>query len=166
MMRGLALTAVLLVALVGGAALLLSFGPPAAPEQPIAFSHKLHAGDNRIACQYCHVSARHASVAGIPSVQRCLGCHKITAAARPEVQKLAGYWERKEPIPWRKVTWMPDFVFFEHWPHVRAGLECQTCHGAVETMDRMPRLATLTMDVCVACHRERNASIDCATCHR
>lgn len=166
MRSGPAAVAVLLIALVGGGALALSLGPPSAPEQPIAFSHKLHAGDNRIACLYCHVHARTAAVAGIPSVQRCVGCHKITAAARPEVQKLARYWERKEPIPWTKVTWMPDFVYFAHWPHVRAGLECQTCHGAVETMERLPRLASLTMDACVSCHRERAVSIDCVVCHR
>jgi hypothetical protein len=141
-------------------------GRQAGPEQPIAFSHKVHAGDNTIPCLYCHANARRSTVAGIPSVQRCMGCHKITAAARPEVQKLAGYWERKEPIAWRKVTWMPDFVYFEHWPHVQAGLECQTCHGPVETMERLPRLAALTMDACVACHRARGASIDCAVCHR
>lgn len=166
-MKGrLALAAILLIALVGGAAVLFSFRLPSAPEQPIAFNHKIHAGDNAIPCLYCHVNARRSAVAGIPSVQRCVGCHKITAAAKPEVQKLNGYWEQKEPIPWAKVTWMPDFVYFEHWPHVRAGVACQTCHGPVETMERMQESAALTMDACVACHRARGVSIDCAACHR
>jgi hypothetical protein len=136
------------------------------PAQPIAFSHKLHAGDYNIACEYCHVYARRAATAGIPSVQRCMGCHKITAAGRPEVEKLKAYWERHEPIRWVKATAMPDFVFFEHWPHVRSGLACQTCHGAVETMAQVRQVRALDMNDCIACHRERQASIDCATCHR
>ena len=138
--------------------------PPA--ETPIPFSHRLHAGENQIPCLYCHANARRSSVAGIPSVQRCMGCHKITAAAKPDIQKLKEYWDRKEPIRWPKATWMPDFVFFEHWPHVRAEIGCQACHGPVETMDHMPTTRALTMDFCVACHRARNVSIDCAVCHR
>ncbi len=145
---------------------LASFRKPPVPVQPIDFSHKVHTGDNKIPCQYCHVNARRSSVAGIPSVERCMGCHKITAAAKPEVKKLKGYWDRKEPIRWSKVTEMPDFVFFEHWPHVRAGLTCQTCHGAVEKMDRMHQAKDLSMSECVACHRQREASIDCVVCHR
>jgi predicted CXXCH cytochrome family protein len=137
-----------------------------APEQPVAFSHRSHAGQNQIPCLYCHVNARRSSVAGIPSVQRCMGCHKITAASKPEVQKLKEYWDRKEPIPWRKVTWMADFVFFQHWPHIRAEIQCQTCHGPVETMDRMQQVKVLTMKFCVSCHRQKQASIDCAVCHR
>lgn len=139
---------------------------PSAPIQSITFSHKIHAGDYGIACEYCHVYARKAAVAGIPSVQRCMGCHKITAANKPEVKKLKGYWDRKEMIRWTKVTEMPDFVFFEHWPHVRAGLTCQTCHGAVEKMERMHQAKDLSMSECVACHRRREASIDCVICHR
>ncbi|MFQ5913855.1 MAG: cytochrome c3 family protein [Nitrospinota bacterium] len=141
-------------------------GRQAARQQPITFSHKAHAGQNQIPCLYCHVNARRSSVAGIPSVERCMGCHKITAAGKPEVQKLKGYWDRKEPIPWSKVTWMPDFVFFQHWPHVRAEIECRTCHGPVETMDRMQQVKALTMKFCVRCHRQKKASIDCAICHR
>lgn len=135
-------------------------------EQPLAFSHKVHAGQNQIPCLYCHANARRSSVAGIPSVQRCMGCHKITAANKPEVQQLKEYWDRKEPIRWPKVTWMPDFVFFEHWPHVRAEIRCQHCHGPVETMDRLQPTEALTMDFCVTCHRRKMASIDCAVCHR
>jgi hypothetical protein len=141
-------------------------GPQADPNQSIAFSHRIHAGENQIPCLYCHTNARRSSVAGIPSVQRCMGCHKITAANKPGVQKLKEYWDRKEPIPWQKVTWMPDFVFFVHWPHVRGGIQCQTCHGPVETMDQMRPNTALTMDFCVGCHRQKKASIDCAVCHR
>jgi len=164
-LRRVALAAVLL-ALVAVGVFLTASGRQAGPEQPVAFSHKVHAGDNGIPCLYCHVHARRSAVAGIPSVQRCVGCHKITAAAKPEVQKLIGYWERKEPIPWTRVTGMPDFAYFEHWPHLRADLACQTCHGPVETMERMREAKALTMDDCVACHRKRSVSIDCVVCHR
>ncbi|MFQ5883155.1 MAG: cytochrome c3 family protein [Candidatus Methylomirabilales bacterium] len=167
-MKGLwiaAITAALLAVVAVGIFVTAS-GRQAGPEQPIAFSHKTHAGDNKIPCLYCHVYARRSTVAGIPSVQRCMGCHKITAADKPEVKKLKGYWDRKEPIRWRKVTWMPDFVWFEHWPHVQAGLDCENCHGPVETMERMQQVKTLTMGECVVCHRERGASIDCVICHR
>ncbi|MFQ5847245.1 MAG: cytochrome c3 family protein [Candidatus Methylomirabilales bacterium] len=146
--------------------LMPAFGRQAAPAQPIAFSHRVHAGQNQIACLYCHANARRSSVAGIPSVARCMGCHKITAANKAEVKKLKQYWDQKKPIPWAKVTWMPDFVFFQHWPHIRAKIRCQSCHGSVETMDQMEQAKALTMRFCVACHRERKASIDCATCHR
>lgn len=138
----------------------------AAAEPSIAFSHRVHAGENKIPCLYCHVNARRAAVAGIPSVERCMGCHKITAANKPEVQKLKGYWDRKEPIPWPKVTWMADFVYFQHWPHVMAEIQCQTCHGAVETMDQLRQAKALNMKFCVNCHRQKQASIDCAVCHR
>ncbi len=74
-----------------------------APEQPINFSHRIHAGDNEIPCMYCHSYAERARVSGVPNVQRCMGCHKIIKPDSPEIQKVAGYWERKEPIPWIKV---------------------------------------------------------------
>lgn len=135
-------------------------------EQPIAFSHKIHAGDFQIPCLYCHANARRSSVAGIPSVQFCMGCHKITAFDKPEVQKLKGYWDRKEPIHWLKIFYQPDFVQFNHVAHVRGGIPCQTCHGPVQTMDRFQERVLLTMDRCLACHREREASIDCVTCHK
>jgi hypothetical protein len=153
------------LALALGAGLALS-GNEQAPEQPIAFSHKIHAGEYQIACEYCHVFARRAAVAGIPSVERCMGCHKITGADKPEVQKLQQYWNRKEPIAWVKVTGMPDFTYFEHWPHVRSGIACQACHGPVESMEQTVQVKDLTMADCLACHRERQASLDCLICHR
>jgi len=136
------------------------------PSQPISFSHKIHSGEYKIPCEYCHVYARRAAVAGIPSVQRCMGCHKITGADKPEIQKLQQLWNEKKPIQWVKVTGMPDIVFFEHWPHVRSGIECQTCHGAVEAMAETVQARKLSMGDCLACHREKKASLDCLICHR
>lgn len=139
---------------------------PQDPAQPIAFSHEIHAGQYKIACEYCHLYARRAAVAGIPSVERCMGCHKITGMDKPEVQKLQRHWNQKEHIEWVKVTAMPDFVYFEHWPHVRAEVACQTCHGPVETMAETVSAKDWTMADCLACHRERRASLDCLICHR
>lgn len=149
-----------------GAVFLANSGRAKGEKQPIAFSHKIHAGDNKIACEYCHSYARRAGVAGIPTVQRCMGCHKITAADKPEVQKLQKYWNQKQPIQWVKVTSMADYVYFEHAPHIRSNIRCQTCHGPVETMEQTEEIDALIMSRCLACHRTEKASIDCVTCHR
>jgi mono/diheme cytochrome c family protein len=146
------------------------------PVQPIFFSHVIHAGSYQIACQYCHAGARRSSAAGLPSVERCMGCHKIVAAeGNPEVTKLHGYWNRREPIPWVRIFKIPEHAQFTHKPHVRAGVQCQTCHGRIEAMERVhaetgqnivndlknlaliPTAPTkLTMGWCVECHRTVN----------
>jgi hypothetical protein len=136
------------------------------PAQPTAFSHKLHAGDYHLDCLFCHSGARRSTVAGIPSVQFCMGCHKTIAITKPEIARLRGYWEKKTPIPWAKVVKEPDFVFFNHFPHVNKGIKCQECHGPIETMVQVRLDHSLNMDRCVACHRQNNAPMDCYTCHR
>jgi mono/diheme cytochrome c family protein len=137
-----------------------------APAQPIEFSHAIHAGSYAIDCQYCHADARRSVYAGLPSVARCMGCHKIVVAqGNPEVQKLHQYWERKAPIPWVRVHKLTGYVYFPHKRHVQGGLPCQTCHGPVETMQRVAQVAPLTMGWCVSCHAERRAPLDCVACH-
>jgi mono/diheme cytochrome c family protein len=146
------------------------------PVQPIFFSHVIHAGSMQIACQYCHANARRGPSAGVPSVERCMGCHKIVAnQGNPQVDKLKGYWERQEPIPWVRVFKVPEYAYFPHKQHVRAGLQCQTCHGRIEAMEQvaaqtgqsivndLQNLAgvpaappTLTMGWCVDCHQTAN----------
>jgi mono/diheme cytochrome c family protein len=163
---------------------------PNAPAQPIFFSHLIHAGSFQIACQHCHADARRSEYAGLPSVERCMGCHKIIGAQdNPEIAKLHDYWRRGAPIPWVRVFKVPEFTVFPHKPHVRAGLACQTCHGPVERMRAVgaetgPALVNdlanlvgfrlparpLTMGWCVDCHRSQNARgarapLDCVACH-
>lgn len=158
--------------------------------QPIAFPHNIHVQQFKMDCQYCHSEARRSGYAGLPSVERCMGCHKIAVAERPEIQKLAQYAARNEPIPWVRVFKVPEFTYFPHKPHVRAEVACQTCHGPVETMTTAagatgPRIANdllylagfrpapppLTMGWCIECHREQNATrgtaapLDCVACH-
>lgn len=154
-----------LVLVAAGAATGALFRREEAPVQPIAFSHQVHAGDFQIPCLYCHSYARRSPVAGVPSVERCFGCHKITAVNSPEVQKVLGYWKRREPIPWVRVHKLPDFVVFTHKRHVLAGLPCQTCHGPVETMPRVRQVAPLSMGWCLECHRQQGATLECFTCH-
>ncbi|MBI2087187.1 MAG: cytochrome c3 family protein [Deltaproteobacteria bacterium] len=157
---------VLFVVLVLTGIMFAAYGRANAPEQPIKFSHKVHAGDFGIACEYCHSYARRSTVAGVPSVARCMGCHKVTALDKPEVKKLADYWNRKEPIPWVKVFDQPDFVYFSHQPHIAKGIACQSCHGAVEQMEKVREAVVVNMARCVNCHMEKKASIDCWTCHK
>ncbi|MBI5492447.1 MAG: cytochrome c3 family protein [Deltaproteobacteria bacterium] len=139
-----------------------------APVQPINFSHKIHAGVNKIPCQYCHIYAERSRVSGVPNVQRCMGCHKIIKTDSPEIQKVTAYWEKKEPIPWTKVHNLPDYVYFPHKRHVRAGVECTNCHGDVPNMDRITKVSSLQMGWCLTCHTQRNVKNgrDCWTCHK
>lgn len=164
---------------------------PGAPKQPIFFNHVIHAGSFQIPCQHCHADARRSEYAGLPSVERCMGCHKIVGASdNPEIRKIHDYAKRGAPIPWVRVFKVPEFTYFPHKAHVRAGVECQTCHGPIERM-RVVGAQTgqsivhdlksliglrkgsppLTMGWCIDCHREENkrrntkAPLDCVTCH-
>ncbi|MCC7202218.1 MAG: cytochrome c3 family protein [Nitrospirae bacterium] len=138
------------------------------PAQPIAFSHRIHAGDNGIPCLDCHIYAERSAVAGVPSVQKCIGCHKIIKREAPEVVKLNGYWERQEPIPWIKVHNLPDFVTFPHKRHIRGGVQCNLCHGNIPEMDVVTRVSSLKMGWCIGCHTSYNVKNgrDCWTCHK
>ncbi len=141
---------------------------PVEPRQPIAFSHRIHAGQYQINCQYCHDGVRRpGAAAGVPSVQLCIGCHKLVAVNKPEVVKIREAFQARKPIRWMRVVDLPDFVYFNHYPHIARGIKCQQCHGPVETMDRVLMVNKLdTMDYCVRCHRKNKASIDCYVCHR
>jgi hypothetical protein len=127
---------------------------PAGPAQPIAFDHKLHAGQYQMDCLYCHSNTDVSAVATIPSVEVCMGCHRVVQTQRPEVQKLSGYATREEPIPWVRIHHLPEFVQFNHGRHVRAGVECQECHGPVEEMEVVYQSSSLRMGWCLACHSE------------
>jgi cytochrome c7-like protein len=136
------------------------------PLQPLAFSHKLHAGTNGIHCLFCHRDAPKSPLAGIPAVADCLACHKFIAPDAAEIKKLQGYQEKREPIPWVRVHSLPDHVYFPHMMHIRARIDCSVCHGEVASMERIARIASLKMGWCLNCHRQHKASIDCWTCHK
>lgn len=135
--------------------------------QPIDFFHKLHAGERKIACGYCHRTAETAAFAGMPSTQLCMSCHRVVLPYNPEIWKLRSFWEMGEGIPWRRVTDMPDHVYFSHEAHTAtAKIDCAECHGQVETMDRLRQVKPMTMGWCLSCHRDQNASTECWSCHR
>jgi hypothetical protein len=139
---------------------------PISPAQPIAFPHTIHAGRLGLACTFCHSSAESSPRAGVPPLPTCMGCHQAVAVERPGVRTLRGHAERGEPVAWIRVHRLPDHVYFTHKRHVRAGLDCAACHGAVAAMERVKRVRPLTMGCCVTCHRLRGAPTDCTTCHR
>jgi len=159
--------------LVGGLAYLL-FSPPKsvgyAPDQPIPFNHKLHAGDNKIDCRYCHTSVEKSAHASVPPSATCMNCHSEqyggAAKGRPHVEILKKYHKEDKPIQWIKVHDQPDFVYFNHSVHVNRGVDCSKCHGNVAEMPIIKQVESLNMGYCVNCHRENNAPNNCSTCHR
>jgi cytochrome c7-like protein len=136
------------------------------PLQPLAFSHKVHAGDNGIHCLFCHRYAPNSQLAGIPAVADCRACHQFISPNAPEIRKLIAFWDKREPIPWVRVYSLPDHVYFPHMMHIRAKVDCTTCHGEVASMERITRSVSLKMGWCLDCHRQHKASIDCWTCHK
>ncbi|MCL4394531.1 MAG: cytochrome c family protein [Chloroflexi bacterium] len=167
-LTALAIVVVLLVVL-GSAYAVHASTAEAAYQQPIAFNHEVmvQAG---IPCLFCHTGATQSAVAGIPSVDRCMGCHRTIATDNPEVQKVAAYWQAQKPIPWVRVNRLPRFVYFSHAVHVTvAGLNCETCHGDVGHMTVVKPTAQFTMGFCLGCHEKQpNAPqlIECITCHK
>lgn len=131
-----------------------------APEQPIPFSHKIHAGDNQIACQYCHYGAEKSRHAGIPAVDVCLNCHNVVRRDSPEIKKLHKAREEGKAVEWVRIHKLPDFVYFSHQRHVAGGeITCQTCHGEVEKMERLQQHSSLNMGWCVNCHRDTEVDV-------
>ncbi len=185
------------------------------PVQPIAFSHRVHAGTLALDCMYCHYGARSSRCAGVPSASICMNCHTLVTSSRDakllekdlaeaegreprpivseELQKLYDALaldaemtpiSGKEPTPieWVRVHNLPDFVYFDHRPHVARNIACQTCHGPVQSMERMRQDTPLSMGWCIECHRanvpspsgkvlepgerlEDHVSTNCVTCH-
>lgn len=178
------------------------------PDQPIAFSHRLHAGEMQIDCLYCHTAAETSRHAGFPPADTCMNCHQYVRApmgavreeqeqaeaegreprriVSPEIRKIyeaLGLDDELKPDPdrsakpleWIKIHNLPDYVYFNHAAHVNAGVQCQECHGPVETMERVRQVEDLSMGWCVNCHRDTAAggingrivqpSTDCGACH-
>lgn len=136
------------------------------PEQPLPFSHKLHAGTMSLPCQTCHTPSSSGEAFRIPQAPVCMQCHLTIATDRPAIQKLASYAQSKAPIPWVRVYELQSFVTFSHKTHLDHDVTCQQCHGAVNARDRLSKEADLSMKWCVDCHAARQASTDCNACHR
>lgn len=139
-----------------------------APTQPINFSHKIHAGDHEIDCKYCHSSVEVSKQASVPAVSTCMNCHSYIDASKkyngqvsPEIQKIRTAYETNTPVKWIRIHNLPDLAYFNHSQHVSVGkVECQTCHGPIETMDKVEQVASLQMGWCVNCHRESKVDVE------
>jgi len=174
---------------VGAAAVLLSvttvgwwtqpdrFARGYAPMQPIPYSHQLHAGTMKIPCQYCHTGATRSRFAGVPAVETCMNCHRVTKTDSPAIQKLTAIYNSGRPLQWRRIHVLPDHVYFDHRPHVNGGIACQTCHGEVQTMDVLYQHMSMRMGNCLGCHRDAHDALPpdskiqrgaeyCNACHR
>jgi len=131
------------------------------PDQPIAFSHKIHAGQNKIDCMYCHFTADKSKFAGIPPTQLCMNCHTVVKQGKltgtKEIEKIYKALETGDPIKWVKVHNLPDHVYFSHAQHVKVGkVACQECHGEVEKMSQITQVNPLSMGWCIDCHRTKD----------
>jgi len=129
------------------------------PDQPIKFSHVVHAADNQIDCQYCHYTVEYSKSAGIPDVHVCWNCHSIVRdgrfSGRHQINKVVEAYEQEVPIEWVRVHNLQDHVFFSHSQHVVVGkIECATCHGPIEEMHRVRQVSDLSMGWCINCHRD------------
>lgn len=148
-----------------------------APAQPVAFSHKLHAGTMAIDCQYCHTSVAASPHASVPPVSTCMNCHAVARKNRPEIIKLTRYYEQGTALPWARIHRVPDYAYFNHSVHVNKGIPCASCHGNVENMEVVRQVSQFTMASCLDCHRnapERLKDVpgiargpeNCNACHR
>lgn len=136
-----------------------------APQQPFVYSHKLHAGDLGINCQYCHIYARKAEFAGVPPFSKCMNCHINLTIDKPSIKAIQKAYDEKNMGNWIRVYNLPDHVWFNHKRHIAKNLECQICHGPVETMVVNAQTRVFRMGFCVECHQTRGVSTDCWTCH-
>jgi hypothetical protein len=160
--------AVLLVPLLAGTYSVLTSGTEAADQQMPDFNHQamVQAG---IACLFCHSDALKAPSAGMPSVQKCMGCHEVIATEDPGVKELAAYWSREEAIPWPRMNQLPRFVYFSHRVHIGAGLNCERCHGDVGLMSIARPVVKMDMGWCLDCHEQQPNAVqlkNCIVCHQ
>ncbi len=148
------------------------------PEQPIPFSHKLHAGEMGIDCQYCHTSVEDSRHASIPPLSTCMNCHTVAKKNSEHIKKLTKFYNEGKAMEWKRIHKIPDYAYFNHSVHVNKGIECQACHGQVERMDKLSQVESLTMGACLNCHRDAHSKSmmlkdssargpeHCNTCHR
>lgn len=155
------------VALVAGF-IYFVYTPPATrigPEQPIPFSHQVHAGVKNIQCRFCHPYVDRSIHPGLPPVEKCLYCHNYIIAGHPQILKEHRYFNTRTPTPWKKANYLAEHVLFNHQRHIKKQIECKECHGEVKDMDRI-RGRYFFMEFCIQCHREKKVNLGCwLACH-
>jgi hypothetical protein len=122
-------------------------------DQPVEFDHRHHVGDDHIDCIYCHAGAETSRYAGVPASEVCMGCHAQIWGNSPLLESVRRSYFSGQPLPWNRVHDLGDFAYFDHAVHVQRGLGCVTCHGRVDQMARVEKVAPLTMQWCLDCHR-------------
>jgi len=125
-----------------------------APEQPIPFSHALHAGELALDCRYCHTTVESTARAAVPPLETCMNCHQRIRTSSELLAPLQKAWADGQGLRWRRVHDLPDYVYFDHSAHVTRGVACVSCHGRIDTMDRVRQEAPLSMGWCLDCHRD------------
>lgn len=151
-----AAAAFLLVGAVGG---VWYYGSPSytdvgyRPHQPVPYSHKLHAGDLGIDCRYCHTTVERAAKANVPPTNTCMNCHTIIKTESEKLAMIRSSYKDTIPMEWVKVNDLPDYAYFNHGVHVRAGVGCISCHGNIAEMDEVMQAKPLSMGWCLDCHR-------------
>jgi hypothetical protein len=136
------------------------------PVQPIAFNHRIHL-QKGLECTSCHAGVTQGPDAGIPNSSFCMACHQEVAINNPEIKKLTAYAAKGQDVPWKPVYWFysSEHVRFWHAPHIRAGVDCQQCHGDMTKQTVAVRSRNLNMNFCISSHRAKGVSADCTTCH-
>lgn len=123
------------------------------PEQPVPYSHKLHAGDLGMDCRYCHTSVETSPAANVPPTETCMNCHELIKPNSAKLEPIRESWKEGMPIRWTKVHMLPDYAYFNHSAHVNAGVGCEDCHGNVTQMEVVEQEKPLSMQWCLDCHR-------------
>jgi len=129
------------------------------PQQPVPYSHALHAGELGIDCRYCHTGVEVGAKATIPPTATCMNCHATVRTESEKLQLVRDSYATGEPVEWVRVHDLPDFVFFNHSAHVERGIGCESCHGRVDQMEVVSQFAGLNMGWCLKCHREPEAHL-------
>lgn len=124
------------------------------PVQPVAYQHAMHAGELGMDCRYCHDTVEQAARAAIPPTQTCMNCHKLINPDSDKLLLVRESYATGMPIAWVRVHDLPDYVYFDHSAHLRAGVGCASCHGRVDKMDVVYQVETLAMGWCLDCHRD------------
>ncbi len=140
--------------------------PRMGDEQPIPFSHRVHANDKKISCFFCHPESMSTARAGIPPLETCMLCHARIAVTYPPIQNLRKHYFDNTPVLWQRVHILPEFVYFDHSMHIHRQIDCSVCHGNVPRMDRIVLQQKLKMGFCIGCHKENRVTHDCFVCHR
>jgi len=125
-----------------------------APEQPVPYSHKLHAGELGIDCRYCHANIERSQEAMVPPTQACIGCHAVVKKDSPKLAAVRASWTSGTSVEWVRVHRLADYVYFDHSVHLAAGVGCVSCHGRIDRMDVVRQDKPLNMGFCLECHRD------------